>query len=102
MVLFGFVFLAAVVAAILYFTAPPSWSTRNIRIALVAGLALAALNITGARAEELIEVVGDANGCTTTFAQIYDIDGTPISTVTLVCPRLPVQVASTDQSTDQK
>jgi hypothetical protein len=97
MTLFGLLFLALTIAAILYFTAAPAMNARTIRRAVVAGLALAALNITAARAET-IEVVAGADGCTTTYSQIFDADGTAVTAVTLVCPRLPIQVAETDAS----
>jgi hypothetical protein len=97
MTLFGLLFLALTVAAILYFTAAPALKTRATRLAVVAGLALAALNMTAARAEN-IEVVAGADGCSTTYSQIFDADGTAVTSVALVCPRLPVQVAETNPS----
>src|ERR1700735_3433478 len=70
MTLFGLLFLALTIAAILYFTATPAMNARTIRFAVVAGLALAALNMTAARAEN-IEVVAGADGCTTPSGQIF-------------------------------
>jgi hypothetical protein len=97
MTLFGLLFLALTIAAILYFTATPAMNARTIRFAVVAGLALAALNMTAARAEN-IEVVAGADGCTTTYSQIFDAEGAAVTAVTLVCPRPLVQVAETDAS----
>jgi len=97
MALFGFLFLATIVACIVYFTEQLTWSLRNCGAVLIAMLALGALSVTSARAET-IEVVASANGCTTTYSMIYDTDDQPVTAVTLTCPRLPIQVASTNPS----
>jgi hypothetical protein len=97
MVVFGFLFLALIVASILYFTAPPSWSTRKYGMALIAGAAFTSLSIVPAGAET-IEVVASDNGCTTTYSEVATADGSPVSAVTLTCPRLPIQVAAKDPS----
>jgi len=72
-------------------------NTRNFGFALIAGLAFSALTMASVNAET-IEVVGSANGCSSSFAEIFTTDDSAVSTVTISCPRLPVQVASTRQS----
>ncbi|MEI9984855.1 MAG: hypothetical protein WDN69_17610 [Aliidongia sp.] len=57
-------------------------NTRNFGIALVAGLAVAVLSFAGVSAET-IEVVGNANGCASAYADHFTTDGTPVSTVTV-------------------
>jgi len=68
-------------------------ATRKFSIALVAGLAFAAVITVGVKAES-VEVVGSANGCSTSYRAIPATDGSTVSDVTLSCPRLPQQVAS--------
>jgi hypothetical protein len=97
MIVFGFLFLALVVASILYFTAPPSSSARKYGVALIAGAAFATLSLIPAGAET-IEVVASDNGCTTTYSEVTTADGSPVSAITLTCPRLPIQVAAKDPS----
>jgi len=72
-------------------------NTRNFGIALVAGLAFAALNIASVNAETT-DVVGSADGCSWSYSDTFTADGAPVSAITVSCPRLPAQVASTQQS----
>jgi len=67
-------------------------TVRSITFALVAGFAFALAGMASVSAET-IEVVGSANGCSTSYAELYDTDGTAFGSVTLSCPHLPVQVA---------
>lgn len=77
-------------------------STWNFGIATIAtlaffaALAFGALSAAGASAET-VTVVGSAGGCSTTYSTLFDTDGSPISQVTLSCPRHIVQVASARQ-----
>jgi len=97
MIVFGFLFLALIVASILYFTASQSTAARKYGVAFIAGLAFTSLAIVPVSAET-IEVVASGNGCTTTYSQALAADGTAFSAVTLSCPRLPIQIAAIDQS----
>ena len=97
MVVFGFLFLTLIVASILYFTASQSTAARKYGVAFIAGAALASLSIIPAGAET-IEVVASDNGCTTTYSEVATADGSPVSAITLTCPRLPIQVAAKDPS----
>jgi hypothetical protein len=97
MVVFGFLFLALIVASIVYFTASPSTAARKYAVAFIAGLAFSSVAIVPVSAET-IEVVASDNGCTTTYSQAYAADGSAVSAVTLSCPRLPIQIAAIDQS----
>ena len=67
-------------------------TARKFAFALVAGFAFAAAGIASVSAET-IEIVGSANGCATAFAELIADDGTPVSSVTVSCPRPPVQLA---------
>jgi hypothetical protein len=97
MVVFGFLFLALIAASILYFTDSSSRPSRKYGLALIVGLGFGSLAILPAGAET-IEVVTSANGCTTTYSEAFTVDGAQVSTVTLTCPRLPIQVAAKDLS----
>jgi len=66
-------------------------------MALIAGAAFGSVCIIPAGAET-IEVVASENGCTTTYSEVTTADGSPVSAVTLTCPRLPIQVAAKDPS----
>ncbi len=72
-------------------------NTRNFGIALVAGLAFAASNIASVKAEPT-DAAGNADGCSWSYSDTVTADGTPVSAITVSCPRLPAQVASTQQS----
>ena len=67
-------------------------TARKFAFALVAGFAFAIAGMASVSAET-IEIVGSANGCSTAFAQLSADDGTPFSSITVSCPRPPVQVA---------
>jgi hypothetical protein len=67
-------------------------TARKFAVALVAGFAFAVAGIATVSAET-IEIVGSANGCATAFAELSADDGTPYSSITVSCPRPPVQVA---------
>jgi hypothetical protein len=61
-----------------------------------AAFALSFVVFTGAQAQsvEVIEVVGHANGCTTTYLNTVADDGTPVGSVLLSCPRPTTQTAT--------
>ena len=67
-------------------------TVRKFAFALVAGFAFALAGVASVSAET-IEVEGHANGCSTSYAELYTTDGTAVGSVTLSCPRTPVQVA---------
>ena len=67
-------------------------TARKFAVALVAVFAFAVAGMATVSAET-IEVVGSANGCASAFAELSADDGTPYSSITVSCPRPPVQVA---------
>ena len=67
-------------------------TARKFAFALVAGFAFAVAGMASVSAET-IEIVGSANGCSTAFAELSTDDGTPFSSVTVSCPRAPIQIA---------
>jgi hypothetical protein len=67
-------------------------TVRKFAFALVAGFAFALAGMASVSAET-IEVVGGANGCSTTYAEFYAADGTAVGNVTMSCSHAPVQVA---------
>ncbi|MEI9985865.1 MAG: hypothetical protein WDN69_23385 [Aliidongia sp.] len=71
-------------------------TTQKFGFALFAGLAFSVLTLASVNAET-IEVVGSANGCSTSYQEMFAADGSPVNSVIMSCPRLPLQIARAPQ-----